>query len=171
MNDIKTFNDWVKEIMGSGNLCEGYSERLERAASNKQIMDIVLTSNGCSYLMETDSKGITLPYDVICSRFKYYINGRYKAEFANDKGNGYSTEMYCCFNGNVLAETTLLCLLGCDVTLTIKENDFVKVYCDKNTKLILDVPESSRIIIEYWGSFDFDYKDGVINNNVEFVKH
>lgn len=165
------FEDWIKKIIDSGNLCEGYTEKVSEAESNRKLMDIVLDANGISYLCEMQKKGIPLPYEIINTRFGAYINGRYKAQFANDKGNGYTSSLYCATTEDVVIDTTIACLLGCTCKVSIPPNAFVRLYCDKNCDLIIDCPASSKLIVDYWQGFTFDYADRDSFNNITFNKH
>lgn len=163
------FEDWIKQVISSGNLCNGYEDKVSRAASRKQLIDIVCDANGISYLCEMNSAGYPLPYEVICNEFKYYINGKYKAEFVNEKGNGYTSSIYCCYNGELEIDTTLICLLGCNITnLKIKENGFARIYMDKNCIIDMEVPPTSLCIVEVWGDSQVYWNEGA---KVELINH
>lgn len=57
------FSEWINKIIESGLLCEAYTDKVEEAKSKKRLMDIVLDSNGQSYLCEMQAKGMALPYE------------------------------------------------------------------------------------------------------------
>ena len=150
-----TFNDWIKEIISSGNLCAGYTDMVMDAKSKLQLFRICLDANGCSYLPEMDEKGYALPYDVILNEFKNYINGNYIAEFRNERGSGYTSALYCCYSdGNRIdVVTTLATFLGCsNVELHIAENNFAHLYLDKNCDVKIFCPQSSHVIVDYWSN-------------------
>lgn len=154
-----TFEEWINNLIRTGNLCSGYSEKVSSSKSKLQMMRIVLDANGISYLPEMDAKGLPLPYDTILREFKNYINGNYIAQFSNDKGHGYSSSIYCCYSeGNEIhVNSTLSTYLGCsNVTLKINENDFVHLYIDKNCDLSIDCPESSKCLVDYWEGANID---------------
>lgn len=161
---ITTFEDWIKQIIGANELCSDYQEKVSKALSNKQLMDIVLDANGVSYLCQMQSKGFALPYEVITRRFGSFINGKYVSEHKNEKGNGYTSKIYCCHRGEIEGNTTLLTLLGCDCMVNVKENHILTVYSDKNTQLSVKCPSSSRVIVHYWG------EEPKYEGNVELVK-
>ena len=46
------FSEWINKIIESGLLCEAYTDKVEEAKSKKRLMDIVLDSNGQSYLCD-----------------------------------------------------------------------------------------------------------------------
>lgn len=148
------FENWISNIIESGNLCSGYTDRVLNAQSKLQIVRTVLDANGCSWLQEMDKKGMPLPYSVILSEFKNYINGNYIAEFRNERGCGYSSAIYCCFSdGNSIdVTTTLLTMLGCGggIELHIAENNFCHIYLDRNCDVKIFCPESARVIVDMW---------------------
>lgn len=163
---IKTFEDWIKSIVNAGELCKDYQGLVGDAISNKQLFDIACDANGISYLCDMDSKGYTLPYEVISERFKSFINGRYISEHKNKKGNSYTSKIYCCFNGKIKGDTTLISLLGCKCDVTVGNNHIIQIYADKNTELNVICPKTSKAIVHYWGDKIFNFCD----TNVEFIK-
>ena len=134
-------------------------------------MRLALDANGCSYLCEMQSKGYPLSYETICSKFRAYINGRYVAEFKNDKGNGYTSSIYCCFSdfADIHIETTITTILGCKCDVWVGKNDFVKVYADSNCELTIHCHETSRCIIEYWDGAKIEV-DEHLGGKVELIK-
>lgn len=146
------FKEWINEIIKTGILCGNYTDKVNGALSKKRLMDVCLDANGASWLPELQAKGFGLPYETILTEFKGYINGRYVAEYKNEKGHGYASTLYCCHHEDDKIEinTTLTTLLGCRTKIFIKENDFVRLYVDKNCELVITCPQSSRCIVEYW---------------------
>lgn len=162
------FNTWINKVIESGNLCVEYKEKVDNAKSKLELVRCVLDANGSSFLQEMQAVGFQLPYDVICNIFRSYINGRYKAEFKNEKGNGYTSSIYCCYaEDELLIDTTLTTMLGCNTDVYIRPNDFVKIYADKNCELHISCPDSSRCIVEYWDGARIFVHRGV----VEMIKH
>lgn len=162
------FNTWINKVIESGNLCVEYKAKVDDAKSKLQLMHLCLDSNGSTYLCEMQEKGYPLPYEVINKEFRSYINGRYNAEFKNDKGNGYTSSIYCCYaEDELLIDTTLTTMLGCNTDVYIRPNDFVKIYADKNCELHISCPDSSRCIVEYWNGAQIFVHRGV----VEMIKH
>lgn len=163
-----SFFMWINKVIQSGNLCADYEDKVRDSKSRKQLLDIVLDANGVSYLQEMQAKGMPLPYEIIHKEFGSYINGRYKAEFKNEKGHGYTSSIYCCYaEDECLIDTTLTTMLGCNTDVYIRENDFVKIYADSNCELHISCPISSRCIVEYWDGAKIIVHRGV----VEKIKH
>lgn len=147
------FKEWINEIIKSGLLCSSYTDKVEEAKSKTRLLDIVLDANGSSWLPEMDSKGMPLPYETILREFKPYINGKYVGRYYKHGGKiVYTSSIYCCFSdsSNINIETTLTTILGCKSNIMVKENDFVKLYVDKNCEITINCPLSSRCIVEYW---------------------
>lgn len=161
---MNAFEEWIKKITLADELCASYYDKVKKSVSNKRLVDIVTDSNGMTYLCEMEQKGMPLPYEVITSRFGSFINGRYIAEHKTEKSRSYTSAIYCCFQGNINAETTLLTLLGCDCSVLVKDNHIIQIYCDKNTELNICCPSTSKAIVHYWG------KEPEYSGNVELVK-
>lgn len=171
MTDMNNFKEWVALLKENGLLCDMYSEKVDNAKSKLELVRCCLDANGVNFLQEMQSAGFPLPYEVVCSVFRSYINGRYVAEFKNERGSFYNSSIYCCFNeSDIEINTTLTTILGCTCDVWIGENDFVKIYADKNCKLMIHCNESSRCIVEYWDGaiIDVDPHDG---GKVELIKH
>lgn len=166
-----TFSEWIKIVAKKGYLCDEYKDKVDKALSKKQIMDIALDANGSEYLPKLQCVNLSLPYDIICKSFNSYINGRYIAEYKNGRGNGYTSSMYCCYSDDdaVVVETTVITFLGCKCVVRVKKNDYVKINADCNCELIIDCPPTARSVVEYWG----DAKIEVIGNygNVELINN
>ena len=148
-----TFTEWINGIIKSEVLCGAYTQKVLEAQSKRQIIDICLDANGIEWLPKMDAMGNALPYSVILKEFKRYINGNYVASYTNEKGNGYDSSLYCCFSDGdrIDINTTLACLLGCsNVSVHIRENDFVHLYADRNCDMEVVCPASSRCIVTCW---------------------
>lgn len=164
------FNIWLQNVIKSGNLCREYKEKATMARSKMDLIRLCFDANGASYLQEMQKKGFELPYEVICSKFGSYINGKYIAEFKNDNGYSYTSSLYCCFSDSnyIDIQTTITSILGCKSAIRVRENDFVRLYVDKNCELIIDCPASSCCIVEYWEGASIEVSG--IYNNVELIE-
>lgn len=120
MIDLKQYRENARE----NNLCAEYSEKWDACKNNKQIIDMAFGAKGVDYLCDTIAKGWGISPDVICERFESFINGRYISQ-----QNGYTSKMYCKFTGNITSDTTLLCLIDCDVTINVPGSSICEIYC------------------------------------------
>lgn len=145
-----TFKDWISDVISNGTLCGNYTAMTQGAGSKLALMRIVLDANGINWLQEMDAKGQPLPYETITSEFGNYINGKYMAEFRNEKGRGYTSSLYCCSMDDIHVKTTLVSILGCACDVWLEENSFVKLFVDKNCDLVIHCPCTARCIVEYW---------------------
>lgn len=165
------FKEWLNSIINAGLLCGNYQQKTVDAQSKLHLMDIVLDANGASYLCEMQSKGFELPYETILKEFKSYINGRYVAEFRNEKGNGYSSTIYCCYNGDVDINTTSTTFLGCKALIKVKPYDFVQIYADSNCHLTINCPSTSRVKIDYWGNTTIEIDNKEDAGRIDLICH
>lgn len=167
------FKEWLDRIIDAGLLCGAYQSKTLDAKSKKHLMDIILDSNGASYLCEMQAKGFELPYETILKEFGKYINGKYIAEYKNDKGNGYTSSVYCCYSDNngIHIHTTSTTILGCKTNVFIKPFDFVQIYADKKSKLEIHCPDTSRVKIDYWDGAIITNGNGNDSGRIDIVKH
>lgn len=166
------FRTWLQSVIKSGNLCDIYKEKALDAKSKATLMNLCLDSNGSSYLCEMQAKGYPLSYETIVREFRPYLNGRYVAEYKNERGNGYTSCIYCQFSdsSDINIETTLTTILGCKADVWVRANDFVKIYADSNCELMIHCHESSRCIVEYWDGSIIEV-DEHLGGKVELIKH
>lgn len=120
MIDLKQYRENARK----NNLCAEYSEKWDACHSNKQIIDMAFGAKGVDYLCDTIAKGWGISPNVICEKYKSFINGRYVSQ-----QDGYTSQMYCQFMGNITADTTLLCLIDCDVTVNVPNASICEIYC------------------------------------------
>lgn len=163
---MDTFEDWIDKLIYTHSLCEEYKNKVDRASSNKQLMDIVLDANGVSYLCEMMSKGIPLSYDIITSRFGLFINGRYISEHKSAKFSKYTSELYCQYDSDIKISCTLTTILGCKCNVIVPDNYIGRVYLDQNCEVNIICPPTSSLIVEYWGD-----NPPTFTGKVELNKH
>lgn len=161
---ITTFEEWIDKVVLADELCAKYYDRVQKSVSNKQLVDLATDSNGISYLCETSAKGLPLPYEVITSRFSSFINGRYVAQHRSTDGGNYDSKIYCCYQGDIKGDTTLLAVLGCTANIIVNDNHIMQIYVDKNSAVKVDCPLNSKAIVHYWG------KKPKYSGNVELIK-
>lgn len=163
--------DWLNGLIDKGLVCDEYTKKVVDASSKAQLINVLLDANGISFLCEMDAKGYPLPYETILKEFPRFANGNYVAVYKNAKGNGYDSCFYCCYTDSTLVEvnTTQTLLLGCTLDVRIKENDFVRLYVDKNCSVKVHCPKSSKCILTYWRGAKVEVED-VSLCNVELIE-
>ena len=142
--------EWLDAIIDKGVLCDEYKDKVQKALNKKELMDIVLDANGVSWIPEQIYKKRGLDYDTICEEFGAFINGKYKAEYRDNDGKGYTSSMYVRQTDKIIVDTTLCCLMDVVGKVRISENNVAKIYLDQNCDIEIDVPESSKCIVYYF---------------------
>lgn len=155
---------WVSDLSKSDNICLQYYDKIKKAKTKKRIVDIAIDSNGCSFLCDMESKNMLIPYSHITSIFSSFINGNYTS-FHGDKDRGYTSSIYCCYQGDIDVKSSLVTLLGCKANVYVKENSVVQIYADRNCEISVGCPSSSKAIVHYWGNREPEY-----SGNVELIK-
>lgn len=143
--------DWLDTIMNAGLLCGTYMGKVSDAKSKKQLIDICFDANGINFLCEMQEKGVPLPYETICSEFAPFINGKYVAEYRNEKSHGYTSKLYCCYNEpEIKVDTTVCTILGYKGTVVVEKNNYAKIYIDKNCDVKIKLEDNAKANVEYW---------------------
>lgn len=147
------FKEWLSSILDTSKICDEYNDKVKNAQSKKQMMDIVLDSNGLPYMCQMSHIGQGLPYDVITKEFAPFINGAYIGYFNGQSGCQYSGSIYCGLKdgSSVVVETTATCFLGCKCDVFIQDYDFVQIYADDNCELTIHCSERGKCYVDYWG--------------------
>lgn len=142
---------WLEDIIEKGLLCGNYTDKVNDAKSKKMLFDLCCDANGCSYLCEMQAKGMPLPYEVITKEFGSYINSRYIAEYKNEKGNGYTSCMYCCYDGDTInVDTTICTVLGYAGVINVVKNNYAYIVLDKNCDVKISLEDGAKAKVEYW---------------------
>jgi len=144
--------EWIRQITDSGNLCDTYIGKVSASKSNRQLFDVVLSGDGIYYLPKMTEMGFPLDYSVLTSRFMPYLNNRYTGRYASASGDEYTSSLYCLYSGEIVAQTTQICLLGCDISITINEGDLVRIYADRNTSLSISCVGNGQCIVVLYGN-------------------
>lgn len=126
-------------------ICDRYAEKWDSAGSKKGLMDLALSAQGADFLCDGIAKGWGISVDEIKKRFGKYINGRYVYE---DEG-GYSSVMYCGYEGSIDVESTLVVLIDSDVVLSIPDWHVCDIYA--TGKVSISVVGGGRVRLIAYG--------------------
>ncbi len=122
-----------KENAFSRGICKEFRGKWEDGLSNKRYMDMALCVKGADYLMRAYAEGWGISKDVILSRFKAFINGKY----IYDNGK-YTSQLYCGFKGQIKELTTLLIVIDSEVEIELPEHYMIEVcVTGKESKVIV----------------------------------
>lgn len=158
--------DWLKALIKKGLVCKEYSLKIVQATSKAKMVDVLLDANGITFLCEMCSKGYVLPYETIIKEFKGFLNGNYVAVYKGEGGVCYDSCFYCCYSEgkSINIKTTQTLFLGCNLDVYIKENDFVKLVVDRNSKIKVHCPKTSRCTIDCWKGSEIKVAEPKYNN-------
>lgn len=146
-----TFKEWLNNALSYDLICDLYKDRVAKAQSKKQFMDIVLEANGLEYLCKAKADGYGLPYDTILREFTPFINGAYEAKIDRENGKWYTSTMYCCLDekSEIRVCNTATGFYGCKCSVVVPKNSFVQLYVDDECKLDITCHETSKCYISY----------------------
>lgn len=121
MNDL---DEYKKNIRIHGMMCGQYGSLLDSFSSNKQLADIAMGVQAFDTICVSISEGWGISPEYICARLKNFINGKYVSQ-----QNGYTSKMYCKFDGSITADTTIVMLIDSVVVLNVPNTSICEVYC------------------------------------------
>lgn len=119
-----------RENARNENLCEEYTQIWDSCKSKKQTMDMCLGVKGMDYVCDAYAKGWGMDKEAFTTEFKNFINGKFVYD-----AEGYSSEMYCGFNGNVEIKTNCLMILDSDVVFTVQNGFSYQIFASGRCNL------------------------------------
>lgn len=140
-----TLEDFLENAQVEG-ICDEYRDDVVNCGSKKQLMDMALSVKGADYLCDAIAKGWGVSPQEISKRFAPYINGKYTLD------KGYTSTMYCQYNGSIVCETTLLTLIECNIEVEIPEYHTCEIYaCGKCN---IRVKGKGQVLVVTYGNPD-----------------
>ena len=120
---INTLQELKRRSIALG-LCDRYKGEWDSCTTPRELYDMATDINGLEYLCDATTFGWGGPFDCnyIKERFSDFVNGAYK----RDK-DGYTTALYCAYEGLVTARDTVVCLLDCKGSVIVPPNEFVTI--------------------------------------------
>ena len=112
-------------------ICDRYAVMWDSVKSKRGLMDLALSVQGADFVCDGIVKGWGISVDEIKRRFGKYINGRY----VYDDEAGYSSVLYCGYEGRIDIETTLVVLIDSDVVLVVPDRQVCDVYASGRVNL------------------------------------
>ena len=141
MVDLEQF----RENARSEAICDRYAVLWDSAGSKKGLMDLALSAQGADFVCDGIAKGWGISVEEIMRRFGRYINGRYVYEGEG----GYTSMMYCGYEGSIDVESTLLVLIDSDVVLVVPDWLVCDVYA--SGKVGISIVGGGRVRLVAYG--------------------
>lgn len=113
---IESVSEFLERSKANTPACKEYALKIMHAKSKMEVFKAALEVQSVEFLCKAIDEGWGITSDEICRDFAPYINGKYVFK------DGYSSEMYCRFNGEIKAESTMYCFIDCNVVLNIEED-------------------------------------------------
>lgn len=126
-------------------ICDRYAAMWDNAKSKKSLVDLGLSVQGADFVCDGIAKGWGISVDEIKRRFGKYINGRYVYE----DESGYSSVMYCGYEGSIDVDTTLVVLIDSDVVLVVPDWHVCDVYA--SGKVSVSIVGGGRVRLIAYG--------------------
>lgn len=115
-----------RELAEQHGMCEEYKALWDGCLSRKQVFDMALGVKAVDFLCDSIAKRWGISPSEISDKFRPFLNGKC---VCNHKA-GYSSKMYCEYEGEVSADTTLVCLIDSKVTIKKdKSTPICEMYC------------------------------------------
>lgn len=146
-----SFKEWLNMVLSKDLICDRYKDRVAKAQSKKQFMDIVLEANGLEYLCKMKADGYGLPTKTIVKEFAPFINGNYEAEIKNRIGRTYTSAMFCGLDerNEIRVCNTATLFYGCSCKVIVPKNSFVQIYTDDDSSLEVECFAPSKCYVSH----------------------
>lgn len=113
-------------------LCGEYKMEWDACTSKKELIDLVLDSNGVEFLADAITFGWGCSQEFLLKEFSGFINGKYQR-----KKDGYTSELYVEPHGVIELRSTITVIAGGKASIIVPPNFFGKVYvCGDGGSLI-----------------------------------
>lgn len=120
MDNILKFKQKAREL----GLCDEYLKKWDEAKSKKGLLKIALDANGADFLCDSVAFKWGLKPKEIESEFASLINGKYVCKYKE----GYTSELYVNYKGEINLRTDILVIIGGSVDLTAPDFMCSKIY-------------------------------------------
>ena len=157
MNELHKF----KETAISHGVCDEYLGKWNKATSKKELIDIALSSEGCEFMCSSINEGWGIDKAFFKRTFYPYLNGRYKYD------KKYTSSIYVDYKGSILADTTLMQVIDCDMCISVPSTMITKVFICGDSNVVFK-GNGRLIVIVYGDKPKIDYKD--FKGNIKFIK-
>lgn len=136
-----------------GMMCERYGNIWNSCQSRKQLFDMAASAQGSETLCRAIAEGWGLDVGYISDKFRHYINDRYISE-----QDGYTSKMYADFCEPMIADSTLVIIIGCNSSIEIPDNTVCEV---KLVNSSVTFTGNGICNVKTYGDCSVIYKDNV----------
>lgn len=119
-----------RKVAEANDMCAEYVQKWDECLSNKQVMDMALGVKAIDFVCDSIAKGWGITSEAISERFGCFLNGRYTSA-----QKGYTSSVYCRYKGVVIADTTVFCLIDCDMDIDIPSIAICQIYVTGKSKI------------------------------------
>lgn len=137
-------------MFGAHPVCAEFAERLDGCVSNRELFDLAGDIQAAYFLVQSVSEGWGPDASYIRDRFSHYLNGRYVSSHVTRGGNGYTSAVYCGYEGEVEAEQDVYVLIGCGMRLRVRPGTVCRVFADAATRLSVTAGQGSVVTVTSW---------------------
>lgn len=113
----------LKKTANRLGLCTQYADKWNNAMDKRSLVDIGIDAKGADFLCDSCSNGWGLTIEYLKREFAEYINGNYQR-----KEDGYTSELYVDYTGNIEQRSTLTLLIGCKCNIHIGKDSVCEIY-------------------------------------------
>lgn len=144
--------EWIEAMSRSGHVCREYLGRLTAANTNGEIFRILCDANGGRWLFEKHNEGVPMPMKDFMTKFSVYNNGNRVMEYPK----GYTSKIYCRYDGDLVADTTLVYLLESRANITVPKDAFPTVILSDRSSVKVSLSPHSRLNVELYGNATYE---------------
>lgn len=113
----------LKRKASSLGLCGKYKDKWDSCKDKKELIDLVLDSNGVEFLADAMTFGWGVSPEFILREFPDFINGHYQR-----KKGGYTSELYVKPHGVIKLRSTITIIVGGEANVVVPYGFIGKVY-------------------------------------------
>lgn len=134
--------DKFRQNAAKESLCSEYTGLWDGCKSNKDFIDLAISSKGADYLCDAIAKGWGISPEEIAERFKYFTNGKYVRS-----KDGYSSELYCIAKQKITAKNTIYVSVDSVLDIEVPEFHICTIYATGKSELNMSGKGDAILVI------------------------
>ena len=142
-----TFSEIKQHLLSGDSVCQRYRGLAASASSKSALAEIISDSNGVEFLTQRISTDVEMDYADVARVLGSHVNG--KRVFQHD---GYTSEIYCGYSGEIEARSTLLAVWGSDVDIYVPAGTMLEIDCDSRSSCTIFLEEGAFASCVHWGA-------------------